>query len=189
VKIKSAKFVRGITGEDSILHNNYPHIAFVGRSNVGKSSVINAVLNIGELARTGKKQGKTVEVNFFEVNGKYYVVDLPGYGFAQGGQDKRETIRAMILEYLTHKAVAPHTVALILDAKAGLTDFDTDMLHILENEGHRAVLVLNKIDKLNQKELTQTIKDIQRQFPDAELFPYSALTKKNTSELVDLLFK
>lgn len=188
MKIKSARFIKGITGEDSILHNNFPHIAFVGRSNAGKSSVINALLGVGEMARTGKKQGKTVEVNFFEVNGKYYVVDLPGYGFAQGGLDQREIIRAMILSYLSHKSIPPHTVALVLDAKVGLTDFDRDMLEILADQGHRSVLILNKIDKLNQKEAHEAVRKVTHEFEGVEVFPYSAVTKKDTAKLLDILF-
>jgi len=78
MKIKSAQFIKGIVGEDEVLYDKYPHIAFVGRSNVGKSSVINSLLGSNKgLVKTGKKPGKTTEINFFKVNDKYYFVDLP----------------------------------------------------------------------------------------------------------------
>ena len=89
MRIKSATFVKGITGDDEVLHDGKRQVAFVGRSNVGKSSLINSLLNVRDLAYAGKKQGKTREINFFLVNEKYYFVDLPGYGFAQGGHDDR----------------------------------------------------------------------------------------------------
>ena len=189
MKIKSAKFVKGIVGHDEVLYDKYPHIAFVGRSNVGKSSVINSLVGSSKgLVKTGKKPGKTTEINFFKVNDKYYFVDLPGYGFAVGGLEGREKIREMIINYLTDPKVVPHTVALILDSKAGVTDFDRDMLDILRDNGHRTVIILNKIDKLNQKELSSQLSLIQKEIPpDIEIFPYLALTQKTVKQLREKL--
>lgn len=184
MKIKSAQFVKGIVGDDEVLYDKYPHIAFVGRSNVGKSSVISSIVGSNkELVKTGKKPGKTTEINFFKVNDKYYFVDLPGYGFAVGGLEGREKIREIIIDYLTHHEMKPRTVVLVLDAKVGLTDFDRDMLDILRDIQHHIFVILNKIDKLNQKELAKQLSDIGREVPDAEIFPYSALTEKRIKEL------
>ncbi len=184
MKITSAKFVKGITGDDDLLHDGTPHIAFVGRSNVGKSSVINALLNAKELARTGKKPGKTLELNVFAVNAKYYFIDLPGYGYAKGGHDQREAIRDMIIGYLSQNESKPMTVALVLDAKAGVTDFDRDMLHILGDNEHHVVIVLNKKDKLSQKELSDTLYQIQREFPGITIVPYSATTQRKGADVL-----
>src|SRR3990167_3085191 len=117
--ISSAKFVKGITGTDDILYDGIPQIAFVGRSNVGKSSVINSLVNQKELVRVGKKPGKTTEINFFLINNKFYFVDLPGYGYAKLSPAEREKARKRMLWYLTESEARP-LVVLILDIKAGL---------------------------------------------------------------------
>ena len=189
VKITSAQFVKGLTGDDKILRDKNKQVAFVGRSNVGKSSVINALLGINELARTGKRAGKTTEANFFLVNERYYFVDLPGYGYAAKSLDEREKIREMIIKYLSNKDIVPHTVAIILDGKVGLTDFDRDMLEILHDNGHRAVIILNKADKLTQRELSQQLHDISDEYYEVEILPYSAVNKKGTNLVLQMLVK
>ncbi len=184
MKIKSAQFIKGIVGEDEVLYDKYPHIAFVGRSNVGKSSVINSLLGSNKgLVKTGKKPGKTTEINFFKVNDKYYFVDLPGYGFAVGGLEGREKIREIIIEYIAHGEMKPRRVVLVLDSKVGLTNFDRDMLDILRDNQHQVLIVLNKVDRLNQSELAKQLSAISKEVPDCEVFPYSALTEKRVKEL------
>lgn len=187
MKIKSAHFVKGITGDDAILHDKTPQIAFVGRSNVGKSSLINSLLNKRELAKTGKKQGKTTEINIYDVNEKYYFVDLPGYGFAQGGFDQREKIREMILGYLTNASAMPHTVAIVIDSKVGLTDFDRDMLEILRDNNHHGVIVFNKTDKLSQREVAAGLKDIAEECPGVTVLPYSSTLSKGAGLVLQKL--
>ena len=185
MKISSAKFIKGITRDDAILYDGLPQVAFIGRSNVGKSTCINSLLNRGELAKTGKKQGKTTEINFFLVNEKMYFVDLPGYGFAQGGHDMREAIRSMIISYLTNPKVEPHTVVVIIDAKVGLTDFDRDVLDILRTEDQHTVIILNKIDKLNQREVAAASAAIKAEVPEVEVAPYSAIEKKGSAQVLN----
>lgn len=185
MKVSSARFIQGVTGDAPILHDGLPQVAFVGRSNVGKSTCLNSLLNKGELARTGKRQGKTTEINFFLVNEKMYFIDLPGYGFAQGGLEAREKIRDMIIAYLSNPAIPPHTVVVVLDAKVGMTDFDRDVFDILRAEGHRAIFILNKIDKLNQRELATTIAAVKAQAPEADVVEYSALEKKGSAQVLN----
>ncbi len=187
MKIKSVKFIKSITGDDDILHDGIPEIAFVGRSNVGKSSLINSLLNVRELARTGKKQGKTKEINFYLVNEKYYFVDLPGYGFAQGGLEDREKIRNIIIEYMTRKESNIHTVAVLIDSKVGVTDFDRDMFDILQECGRHMVFVLCKTDKLNQKDLALQIKNTGNEFPGISILPYSSLLNKGAGFVLEKL--
>ena len=189
MKIKSVKFVKGITGDDEILHDGVPEIAFIGRSNVGKSSLINSLLNVRELARTGKKQGKTKEINLFLVNEKYYFVDLPGYGFAQGGLDDREKIREIIIGYMTRKDSDIHTVAVLLDGKVGVTEFDRDIYDILRDCGRYIVFIVTKTDKLNQKELALQIKNIGNEFPGTEILPYSSKLNKGAGFVLEKLIK
>lgn len=90
MRITSAKFIKGITGTNEILYDGLPQIVFVGRSNVGKSSVINSLVNQKDLVKVGKKPGKTVEINLFLINRKFYFVDLPGYGYARMGSAERK---------------------------------------------------------------------------------------------------
>ena len=187
MKIKSTQFIKGVVGDDPIFRDGIPEIAFAGRSNVGKSSLINSLLHARELARTGKKQGKTREINFFLVNKKYYFVDLPGYGFAEGGFDDREKIRMMMIQYFTRADSELHTAVLVLDGKAGLTDFDREMLEILHDGGHHAVLILNKIDKLTQKEIGVQLRTIKNEFPEIEVLTYSAKLGKGAGQVLDRL--
>lgn len=187
MKIKSVKFVKGIVGEDEIRHFGVPEIAFIGRSNVGKSSVINSLLNARELARTGSKQGKTRQINYFLINEKYYFVDLPGYGFAEGSLAEREEIREMVIGYFSEEGAGLSKVAIVLDSKVGVTDLDKDMLDILHDNNHEVVFILNKTDKLNQSELSKALKNIKNEFPEIEVLPYSAKLSKGAGFILDRL--
>src|SRR5881394_1791063 len=121
MNIKSADFVKGITGDDIILTDNIPQIAFIGRSNVGKSSVINSLANKKAMARSSSSAGRTKEINFFLINKDFYLVDLPGYGFAHGSLDERKNIQQLIYWYLTNPEVEQKKVVLIIDANVGVT--------------------------------------------------------------------
>ena len=187
MKIQSAEFVRGIKGTNPILNSSLPQIAFVGRSNVGKSSTLNALLNRKDLVAVSKKPGKTTEINFFLVNAKIYFVDLPGYGDARADIKKREKIRKLIVWYLTSGEVRPTLVVLITDIQAGFTDFDKEMLQIIQEQGYPYVVVANKIDKLNQKEIAQELLKMKNESNVIEIFPHSAKTKKGTDVLREKL--
>lgn len=194
-----AVFARGIRGSDPILHDRKPQIAFVGRSNVGKSSAINALLNV-RLARTSSTPGKTQEINFFEVGGspaqtpkgvsagKGYFVDLPGYGYAKMPADAREKIRKHILWYLLGGEVKPKLLVLILDARVGVTDNDRDLIHVARAQGHPILLLVNKIDKLTKNERRQALAHLEQEFPDIERIPFSATKKENLSQVRARLF-
>lgn len=176
--VKSAKFIKGITGSNTILENGIPQIAFVGRSNVGKSTVINSLIQKGGVVKTGKKPGKTTEINFFLINNKLYFVDLPGYGYAEGGKDKIEKIRKMIIWYLTESGANPSTVILIVDIKAGITQFDKEMLEILREQNLNYIIVANKSDKLTQKESSKQLANIRNQSNEDDILLYSATNKQ-----------
>lgn len=188
MKINTATFVRGIRGTDEVLTDGIPHIAFVGRSNVGKSSLINALAGIRGLAKVGKKPGKTTEINFFLVNRTFYIVDLPGYGYAQTTPKERIKLKNLIIWYLTYSGAKPQTVVLVLDVKAGLTDFDKQMIEILKDQKHPFVIVVNKTDKLAQLEVAKKVSAIKEVSGDAEVLLHSAKTGKGTDALRDRLF-
>lgn len=183
MEIQSAEFVRGIKGTNPILKSGLPQIAFVGRSNVGKSSTMNALLNRKDLVLVSKKPGKTTEINFFLVNKNIYFVDLPGYGYARADSKRREKIKKLIIWYLTSGEVRPALVALITDIQAGFTDFDKEMIQILREQNHPFVVVANKMDKLNQKEVARELLLMKNDSGEIKIFPHSAKTKEGTDIL------
>jgi len=187
--VKSAKFVKGVVGEDEVLSDGLPQYAFIGRSNVGKSSLINAVTDQNDMARVGKKPGKTTEINFFLINNSFYLVDLPGYGFAKASLEARDKLRKLIIWYLTDSGARPQQVVLVVDAKVGMTDFDRDTLEILKGEKHSFIVVANKIDKLTQKEASASLKAIQEIAGDTSLVPFSSKTKKGMQQLLEAIFQ
>lgn len=182
--IRSAEFIKSIRGTNDILYNQVPQIAFVGRSNVGKSSMINALVRRKDLVKTGKKPGKTTEINFFLINKQFYFVDLPGYGYAAVPQEQREQIRRMIVWYLTESEVRPKCVVLIIDCKIGITEFDTTMLDLLRTLKHPHVIVANKVDKLTPTALARQMIVLEKDAGE-KVVPFSARLGKGVDELVD----
>ena len=155
--IKKAEFIKGILGTDDILFNGKKQIAFVGRSNVGKSSLINFLLN-QKISKTSKTQGKTKEINFFLINDDFYFVDLPGYGYAKLSKKDREKLAKHIFWYLNSSEVKTKKVVIIVDAVVGITEFDELVMETCEKLGRKYVIVGNKIDKLNQKDFNSVKK-------------------------------
>ena len=160
----------------------------MGRSNVGKSSLINVLTKEKNLAREGDKPGKTKEINFYLINNKSYLVDLPGYGYARASSKEREKLRNLIIWYLTESGARLSQVALIIDAVAGLTEFDAGMLAILKKENLAFTIVVNKIDKLTQKELHEQVESIQRMAESNALVLCSVKTGAGLEEVKKLLF-
>ena len=185
MEIINAQFVRGVVGSHNLLVDEKPQISFVGRSNVGKSSVINMLVGQKGLVRSSSTPGKTQEINFFLINDKMYFVDLPGYGYAKTGLKHREKLRRLILWYLISGEAPISKVVVIVDAKAGLRDFDREMIGVLQEYEHPFVVVANKIDKLNQKELHKSLKLISEEIGDwVKIFPISAKTGKGKDKLL-----
>lgn len=188
MKIKSAKFVKGIMGDDDILTDGLPQVAFVGRSNVGKSSVINSLLG-QPLARSSKMAGKTTELNLYLVNRDFYLVDLPGYGFAKASKEERANLRTLIYWYLLYSSVKHKKVVLIIDANIGMTDLDLEILRRLKEREKDLIIVANKIDKVKKSELNNHLAEIRKQTGTAIVLPYSAEKKISVGELSDLIMR
>lgn len=188
MEIKSAEFVKGIRGTDDILYEARPQVAFVGRSNVGKSSLINCLLRSKDLVKSGKTPGKTREINFFLVNKAFYFVDLPGYGFAEMDLDKREQMAKMIQWYFFEK-VFKRKAVLVLDMKVGPTPLDLEMLRILQEHDQDILVVANKADVLSQKERSAQIRNIAAKMPGIEIVPCSAKTEEGRAEVLRRIFE
>lgn len=192
--ISSTEFVKSVRGTDAIMYDGTPQILFVGRSNVGKSSTINAILGRKDLVRASKTPGHTQTLNFFVASGKfargdtYYIVDAPGYGFTRLSQKQTERLQKMLVWYLTESDVKPLCVVSIVDAKVGLTEQDRTMLTLLRDEGHQAIVVANKIDKLKRSERAKALAAIEEQCAPFDVFPISAKEKEGVGAVQDVLF-
>jgi GTP-binding protein len=184
MNIRSAEFVKGITGDDEILFDGIAQVAFIGRSNVGKSSTINALTNRKELARSSPLPGKTREINFFLINKDFYLVDLPGYGYAKGSRDERDAIQQLIFWYLTHPDVEQRKVVLIIDAKVGVTDSDLEMLQLLHEYSKSVVVIANKADKLKSSEIKRQFNAIEKAVKFYPVIPFSAEKRTGLNELI-----
>lgn len=187
MKIVSAKFIKGIVGEDDVLKDGLPQIAFIGRSNVGKSSVINTLVGQKELARSSPKAGLTKVLNVFLVNKKFYLIDLPGYGFAQGSRQNKNALSRLIDWYFFESQIEQKTVVLIIDAKVGPTNLDLGMLRELTRAEKNIVVLANKVDKLKQGEYKKQLDAISKAMSPYSIIPYSTIDKTGVKELSDLI--
>ncbi len=180
MEIKEAKFIKGIRGSDELLEGDFPQIAFYGRSNVGKSSSINAVLGRKKLVKSSSTPGKTKELNLFEINNSFHVIDTPGYGYAKLSEREREKLGKLIRWYIFESGVKKRINVLVLDAKVGLTDLDKQILKALVLKGEKVLILMNKIDKLRQKDLSRQRRELEDFFKEGniKIIPFSAIKLK-----------
>jgi len=151
MKVTSAEFIKSATKPSEYPEGNFLEVAMAGKSNVGKSSLINTLLNRKNLAKTSSSPGRTQTINFYRVNEKISLVDLPGYGYAKVSLSIRETWKAMVESYLQTRQEI-RLVVLILDARRGVTPDDLALLDWLDYHGLPCTVVLTKADKLSQIE-------------------------------------
>lgn len=182
MKITSAKFITGLVGPDQQLDTETPQIAFIGRSNAGKSSLLNSLTNSKKLAITSNTPGRTREINVFLVNGTHYFMDLPGYGYAKASGETLKQLGDLIYWYLFESNHNPRVV-LLIDAVVGPTSDDLDMLHGLENDGKEILVIANKVDKIKKSHYLNHLKKLQDQVQGHKIFPYSSKAKIGIEEL------
>lgn len=183
-KINSAKFIKGIVGPDPLLIDSRSQICFIGRSNVGKSSLINSLTNQKNLAKTSSLPGRTREINIFLINDSFYLVDLPGYGYAKVSKEIRFKIENLINWYLFLSDIEQKVVFLIIDAKIGPTKDDLEIFQALEEYNKNIVIVANKIDKLKSSEKVRQIKEIDKIFSNYKIIPCSTKSKEGIKDLI-----
>ena len=165
--------------------NRFPEIAFAGKSNVGKSSVINRILNRKNFARVGETPGKTIHVNYFTVDGKCYFVDLPGYGYAKVSQSEKERWGKLMEDYFASQRIT--LGILIVDARHAPTNNDITMARWFIDTGCPFVVVANKVDKLGSTKIAPNMKVIRQDLELGEevpLIPFSAEKGTGKDELV-----
>lgn len=188
MKITKAEFIKGVIGDDYGMKDSLPHIAFFGRSNAGKSSVINSLTGEKNLVKASKTPGKTREANFFRINNAFYLVDFPGYGYAKRPVSERNKIIKRIFWYISSSKARPRAVFLIIDAKVGLTALDKEMIEALQENNHEVIIIANKIDKVKKEDLEKKLLLIKEEAGNILVLRYSARTNEGKKELTNFIF-
>ncbi len=179
-----------VCGVTSVLpKNDKMEIAFAGKSNVGKSSLINALMNRKSYARTSSEPGKTQTINFYNINDMLYFVDLPGYGYAKVSKTEKQKWGVMIEKYLRTSAQLK-CVFLLVDIRHEPSQNDCDMYEWIKYNGYSPVIIATKLDKIKKSQLQKNIKIIRQKLglsSDAIIIPFSAETKQGRDEIWNLI--
>jgi GTP-binding protein len=187
IKSVSLETVCGITSK--LPDNKYPEIAFAGKSNVGKSSLINTILNRKNLARTSSQPGKTQTINFYNLNEELYLVDLPGYGYAKVSAETKEKWCKMVERYLvTSKQL--RAVFLLIDIRHEPSANDVGMYNWILDKGYEPIIILTKLDKINRSQLQKQVKLIREKLQASKstvMIPFSAVTKQGKDEIHEIM--
>ena len=177
--------VCGVTSK--LPHNTRPEVAFAGKSNVGKSSLINAIMNRKSYARTSQSPGKTQTINYYNINDEFYLVDLPGYGYAKAGKELVAGWGKLIEDYLYQSTVLK-SVFLLIDIRHEPSENDRLMYDWVRSRGYEPVIIATKADKIKRSQLAKQTALIRKTLgmpEEALLFPFSALSKLGRDEVVD----
>lgn len=187
IKQAELETVCGITSK--LPDNQLPEVAFAGKSNVGKSSLINGLLNRKSLARTSSQPGKTQTINFYKVNQELYLVDLPGYGYAKVSNEIKAKWGRMIENYL-HGSKQLKAVFLLVDIRHEPSANDKDMYQWIVAQGYEPVIIATKLDKIKRSQVQKQIKILKeglKLLPGTQLIPFSAETKQGRDEIWDVI--
>ena len=190
MRIKQSEFITSAVKRSQYPEDMRNEIAFVGRSNVGKSSIINALTNRKKLAKVSQTPGKTRLVNFFLINNDFYLVDLPGYGYAKVSKSEKESWGRVIETYLDSREQLKRIV-LLVDSRHKPTADDIMMYDWIKHYGYDTVIVATKSDKLKNSEFKKNekvIRDTLKIREEDKLYFFSSLNKKNSDALIDNIF-
>jgi GTP-binding protein len=182
MRITSATFEKSAFKEPDWPRDKRPEIAFLGRSNVGKSSLMNSLLGVRGLARTSSTPGRTQAVNFFLINEKFRFVDLPGYGYARAPKSVKEQWNAAATDYLAEREQLVLSIHLI-DSRHEPTASDLQLSEWLKHHGRPHVIVATKSDKLSNNELTRTLRRAKEILGTPEILPYSSVTARGRDDI------
>ena len=182
MKITSAEFIKSAFAEEHWPDERLPEIAFLGRSNVGKSSLINSLLNVRGLARTSRTPGRTQALNFFLINNRLRFVDLPGYGFARVPRNVRASWGEMATNYLAKRLWLVLSIQ-IVDSRHEPTTLDLQLDEWLAANAKPRVVVATKSDKLSQNELRKSLERVRRVMDAERVVAYSAMTGRGREDV------
>ena len=169
--------------------NACPESAFAGKSNVGKSSLINALMNRKSYARTAATPGKTQTINYYNINGELYFVDLPGYGYTRANITEKEKWGKMVERYL-HQSKKLRAVFLLIDIRHEPSANDKQMYEWILHQGFEPVIIATKLDKINKSQVQKHLKMLRSGLKTVSgtiVIPYSAITKQGREEIYDLI--
>lgn len=189
IKSVELEIVCGVTSKLPL--TDKPEIAFAGKSNVGKSSLINGLMNRKSLARISGQPGKTQTINFYNINNRMYLVDLPGYGYAKVSVAEKEKWGKMIENYL-HASKQLKAVFLLIDIRHEPSANDKQMYEWIVYQGYEPIIIATKLDKIKRSQVAKHISMIRKGLevkPGTEVLPYSALTKQGREEIWALMDK
>ncbi len=192
---KDISFIKSVFEFSQIPDQNLPQLILCGRSNVGKSSLINSLFTKRQIAKTSSTPGKTRSINFYAVENQYFIVDLPGYGYAKTSKKEREKWGNLVSKYISNTNHIRHAFH-IVDSRYAPTELDIKLNQWLHFASVEFSVILNKIDKLTQSEFVKAGKSIRAIFPDLEpninLFYYSSVTgrgkKSVQKKIIDLFY-
>ncbi|MBQ7436319.1 MAG: YihA family ribosome biogenesis GTP-binding protein [Oscillospiraceae bacterium] len=191
LNLNRAEFIRSAAAPKQFLRSSLPKVAFAGRSNVGKSSVINRLVNRRQFAKVGATPGKTIHVNYFDIDGKLWLVDLPGYGFAKVSQEERDRWAKLMESFFAEDGTFDAGV-LIVDARHKPTADDVRMAEYFKRSGRAFVVLANKLDKLKKSEIDPAmalIRETLRLTEGTELIPFSAEKGDGREDLLGWLLR
>lgn len=187
IKHVNLETVCGITSK--IPDTRLPEIAFAGKSNVGKSSLINSLMNRKSLARTSEKPGKTQTINFYNINDALYLVDLPGYGYAKVPESERVKWGKMIEHYL-HTSRQLKAVFLLVDIRHRPSGNDKMMYDWMVHQGFHPIIIATKLDKLKRSQVSKCVKEVREGLGTAQgdlVIPFSSVTRQGREEVWQLM--
>ena len=185
--LKNVTFIRSVYKKEDLINDDLPIIAMVGKSNVGKSSFINTLTNNKRTAKVGQTPGKTKCLNFFLVDNKFYLVDLPGYGYSTMSEKEKQSINKLTNYFLENNKNIKHIFTLIDIRHLPSTD-DRNMYDWLEAHEKDFTVILNKADKLSSTKIEQAKKDIEKAlFSAHEMIPFSTENKLNLDKILRLI--
>jgi len=187
IKNVNLETVCGITSK--LPENTLPEFAFAGKSNVGKSSLINGLMNRKSLARTSSQPGKTQTINYYNINGQMYFVDLPGYGYATANVKVKAQWGKMIEDYL-HQSKQIRAVFVLVDIRHAPSENDRIMYDWVLERGYKPIIIATKLDKIKKSQVAKQVKlicDTLEVVDDTTVIPFSALSKQGREEIYGLL--
>jgi GTP-binding protein len=184
----TAEFLSSAARAGDLPPESLPEVAFLGRSNVGKSSLLNALVGQRKLAFTSSTPGRTQTINFYRVDGKYHFVDLPGYGYAKVPVTRSREWKALIEHYLLNRRTLQLSV-ILLDVRRGWMETDLELKQWLEHHRKRFLVVATKFDKLKMSEQSRSVAALREPLEDAPFIPFSAVTGQGTREIWQAICK
>ena len=190
--INNPKFLRGVVKPEDFPTIKYPEIAFIGRSNVGKSSIINNLLQNKNIARTSNTPGKTQEINFFSINDSWILVDMPGYGYASTSKSNRKKWQNLNLLYLLNREELKFTCVLV-DSRHDPMQSDMELIELLEHSQKNYLIILTKCDKLSKTAIIDRKNQLKHIVSECsyciDVLTYSVITSMGREELLGIIKK